>query len=336
MKDSLDSLKARLTIPEIAASLYPEWRPLPSCKTPWRADAKPSFSVYAGGTRWRDHATGEGGDAIDFLGMALVLDEKEAIAHFRQMAGEPLADRQAPAPRRQAPASQTLDTPEKQAKRAEWPRLATTSEVTKSKIAELRKLPVESLRFASMDGALRCTEYEGRRVWVVVSADKRNAQARRLDGEPWEIGGQAVKARTLPGSCAAIPIGAHGHRKFRELPVLLTEGAPDLLAAYSALWQCGQLDEWTVACVLGASNRIPQECLGDFAGRHVRIVCHDDPAGAAAASRWGQQIVAAGGTVDLFDLAGSGAKDLNEVFHLEAEKLDAILVRLTSTEGVLK
>ena len=34
-------------------------------RSPLRDDRSPSFSIYAGGTRWKDHGTGQGGDSFD-------------------------------------------------------------------------------------------------------------------------------------------------------------------------------------------------------------------------------------------------------------------------------
>ena len=43
-----------------------------ACRSPFRPDRNPSFSIYMDGRRWKDHATGEGGDAADFCAKARI------------------------------------------------------------------------------------------------------------------------------------------------------------------------------------------------------------------------------------------------------------------------
>jgi len=59
-------------------------------RCPWREDRHASFSVYARGTRWRDHATGEGGDSYAFYCRITGLSRRDAFRSFVTLAG--LAD----------------------------------------------------------------------------------------------------------------------------------------------------------------------------------------------------------------------------------------------------
>ena len=60
------------------------------------------------------------------------------------------------------------------------------------------------------------------RAWIITDSRRRNAQARRLDGQSWERLG--AKAWTLPGSEAAWPIGL---REVSSFPAIaLVEGGP--------------------------------------------------------------------------------------------------------------
>jgi len=79
---SLKTAKARLTIPELWHWLGLPGQPAKSCKSPFRDDHRPSFSIYAEGTRWRDFTTGKGGDAIAFLAQAKGLRPREACREF--------------------------------------------------------------------------------------------------------------------------------------------------------------------------------------------------------------------------------------------------------------
>lgn len=81
-------LKEVLTIPVIWYRLALPGQPSRSCRSPFREDKKPSFSVYDDGMRWKDFSTGEGGDVIDFLAKAENNSPKEAFKRFLKIAKE--------------------------------------------------------------------------------------------------------------------------------------------------------------------------------------------------------------------------------------------------------
>lgn len=83
----IQAAKERVGIPQIGAMLFPEWRPGRSCKCPWREDRNPSFSVSGCGRLWNDFATGDAGDAIDFLAKAKGLSASDAAKEFLHIAG---------------------------------------------------------------------------------------------------------------------------------------------------------------------------------------------------------------------------------------------------------
>jgi hypothetical protein len=63
-KDSpLQAAKEELPIPALWHLLNLAGKPGKSCKSPFREDRNPSFSIYDDGRKWKDHATGQGGDA---------------------------------------------------------------------------------------------------------------------------------------------------------------------------------------------------------------------------------------------------------------------------------
>jgi hypothetical protein len=45
-------------------------------------DRRPSFSIYATGTRWKDFGTGAGGDSFDFYQAVKGMDAKQAWRPF--------------------------------------------------------------------------------------------------------------------------------------------------------------------------------------------------------------------------------------------------------------
>ncbi len=86
--DALTLAKDRLRIPELWRLLNLPGEAAKSCRSPLRADdTNPSFSVFNDGLLWKDHGTGEHGDAIDLLSRARNLSLKDAIAEFKRLAG---------------------------------------------------------------------------------------------------------------------------------------------------------------------------------------------------------------------------------------------------------
>jgi len=75
----LKSALETLTVPDVWHRLGLEGRPGKLCRSPFREDRNPSFSVYKNGRLWKDHATDEGGDAADFCAKARNLSKKEGF-----------------------------------------------------------------------------------------------------------------------------------------------------------------------------------------------------------------------------------------------------------------
>ena len=67
MAENIDSLKSIYTIENAWNDEGCAGNPRNSCKSPFRQDSKPSFSVYDDFRRWKDHATGESGDVFSFI-----------------------------------------------------------------------------------------------------------------------------------------------------------------------------------------------------------------------------------------------------------------------------
>lgn len=322
---NIQEAKAKLDIPAVAARCFPNWKPALSCHSPWREDRNPSFSVFDQGQRWKDHSTGDHGDAVDFLAKALDIPAQEAVRRFVEMAGGGYRV-QAPRPKlAPTPAPKTEDTDEKRRRRAAWPAMELPTDEELEAVATLRRLPVEGPQWAAIDGTLRMATVDGERCWIVRSTCGKNAQARQLDGQPFQDGSfrlQPLKAKTLAGSIATLPVG--NYHDTRWPAVALVEGGPDVLAAYAGIYRLGLLDTVAVCGMLGASMRPPYGALATMKGRRVRIFQHNDEAGQKAADGWARLIHNAGGTVDIWQPAQAGA-DLNDIFHLPEAEVSAAL-----------
>lgn len=314
---TISDAKAKLTIAKLAEHYFPKWKPAKSCRRPWGKDINPSFSVYDGSKKWKDHATGEGGDAVDFLKRALGLSNSEACRKFIEIAEN--VSSETPKFRLQPEAPDTVeDSEDKQAKRVNWPKFDIPSNDELLALARLRSLPLEGPKSASDAGILRTTYYDNKnlRSWAIVSGCGRNAQVRRLDGMHFEHCGQQLKAKTLPGSIAQIPVGRFSETRWPL--VVVVEGGPDVLAAYAAIFRLGLLFKVSVCGILGAGIRIPSCAMASMANRRVRILQHNDSAGYKAANEWAKQLHGCGAKVDIWTPSVEGA-DLNDVFKLSPD-----------------
>jgi len=321
---NISEAKARIRIPDLWAHFNLPGEPRASCKSPFRDESKPSFSVDADGTLWNDFATGEAGDAVDFFQRASGLGRTEACRKFIELAGGSSAP--------------WLRTAGKQPAEPK-PGLPGFRKGTLADFLQLsirRNIGREGLELASERGLLWFATLKDCPAWIITDSERVNAQARRMDGEPWEH--IAAKAWTLPGSRAAWPLGIKEAQPFQS--IALCEGGPDFLAAhYLALWeQAPNNTRRDVRCVpvamIGAKLRIPEDALPLFTGKRVRIFGHADDAGRAAADTWARQLESVGADVDAFDFAGlvmadgSPAKDLNDCLNLNADGF-------RQTEGIL-
>jgi len=316
---NLAEAKERIRIPDVWAHFNFPGEPKASCKSPFRDERKPSFSVNADGTLWNDFATGEGGDAVDFFQRASGLSKPEACRKFIELAGgsSTPTPRTARAPRVEPAARAKPSFPDF--------RQGTAAEL--AALAQLRGIGLEGIQFAHERGLLWFATLKGCPAWIVTDSARVNAQARRMDGQAWEH--VQAKAWTARGSWASWPIGIKEAQPFPA--IALCEGGPDFIAAhYFALWeQATHYTKRDVRCVpvamLGGTLNIHPEALPLFKGKRVRIFGHDDEAGREAAERWARQLEPVGADVDAFSFAGlvkadgSPAKDLNDCLHLNAD-----------------
>ena len=306
-REQLDAAKARLTIADAWRALGLPGEPKKRCCSPFRVDRSRDFSIFADGRGWHDFATGEKGDVVSFVKRATAGTDSDAIRRVLELAGGiaspvELAPRQGPSKPVPAPydglAGLDLQPP-------------TLHEVMA--LAELRDWPTfAGLELAAHRGLLRFSDVKHRgethRAWIFTDADRKSAQARRLDGEPWAGETHTFKSKTLRTDPDAPP-GLADVVACDRRAVLICEGEADALSALLLAWAGDIADKVGVVCLTGASKPLPPAVLEKLIGRRCRVLRQTDPAGHKAALAWAESIHAAGITVDLANLDGRTRAD---------------------------
>jgi hypothetical protein len=342
----IPALKERLLIPEVWQKLSLEGQPAAKCRSPFREDKNPSFAITKDGKRWKDYGTGQNGDVIDFIALARQVSTGEALKVFLDLAGVP---RQAPGHKPHAGPSQrtsfkekvTALLPPQQAPQQEGlcVPLQKGRKEDRQLLAESRHLTPEAVSLALSLRTLTFGIVQGFRCWLLVDAEERCVEARRIDGRPFTSCGTLGrrKAHTLRGSRKDWPLGAAVLRRvpqFRTL--LLVEGGPDYLAA---LHFAHELERWDVLPVAmlgrGTGAKIDPTALELMRGRRVRIYPHADAdgGGVKSARQWAAQLHGVGCEVDLYEFTGlqrtdgTPIKDLNDCTTGLDEESTATLCR---------
>jgi hypothetical protein len=251
--------------------------PAKECKSPFREDKRPSFSVYRkdGCERWWDYAEGAGGDVLDFWARAKSITVKEALISLSSMTG-------AEAPNRPP---QLVLTPSG----IRWPPdLRTASEDECRALATLRSLSPEAFFLAGRLGTLKVATIYNQKCWIFTDGNARCAEARRFDGQLFASG---KKSFCLPGSKKDMPIGLKtSNARFDALDnLLLVEGMPDYYAALQLA--LGSEISFRPIAILGAGL----SSLGDatqqyLTGKKILMTCHNDPQGQAALPKWVKEL----------------------------------------------
>lgn len=337
LRSDLDEIKSRVTIPEAWRLLGLPGEPRRSCRSPFRQDKSPSFSIFADDRRFKDFATGEGGDVIDFVQAATGCTPRDAICRVRDWAGgaisaPPPTARKRPAMASAAPFDRltglTLEEPSFQ-------------DVVR--IAQVRDWPLfAGIEIARLRGLLVTATVphlgESHRAWLLTDQARKSAQARRLDGETWSrADGDGFKSKSLRSDAEA-PIGLADVIDQDRRLVLLAEGEPDALAALLIAWASPvPMEKIGVLCIPGAGRPIRRAAAERLLGRHVRILRHADEAGLRAAVNWSEDLESFGVLVDSVDLRalsrpdGAATKDFADLIRrpLELEELESLAAQIT-------
>jgi hypothetical protein len=312
-------IKQRISIPRLWRYHNLPGDPIPGrrCRSPFYDDRHADFFISRDGSWFKDHGEPDHkGDVIDFEMLESGCTRGEAIRRLQQLANLPGngAHRLSINARSQPPEYQ--DGRPLQPMTLDFLERGSTDDLRR--LADLRCVAGEALEIAAAAGALWFATLRGSRAWIVTDRTRYVAEARRLDGRPWEhIDG--AKSYTLPGGSKGRkrwPLGIVEAEKCRA--IALVEGAPDFLAAFHWIWAEDRPDVAPVA-ILGASMSIHPVALPLFRGKRVRIFPHYDAPrfeGFNAARRWDGQLRGVSAIVDCFDFTGLKRSDGRAVSDL--------------------
>lgn len=303
-------------------------------RSPWRDDLHPSFAVYADG--FKDFATGDHGDAVEFIRRHYGLQDRRQAAEFLTARGYDLPGAK---PRHEAPERPEIDAPPS----ATWQALA--SGIAERAAAYLwsgrddanaalaylrgRGLTDDTIRTAGLGFNPRRMSVEttpdelttlaaGVTIPIRVSGVTFALKVNAIDGAPKlaaalgrPIRQDAAKYVYLRGSQTGAPFIPQGDDLPDDLPVLIVEGEFDAMIAQQ------QLHGAAAVITLGSATNTPARRWRDMLrGRAVYIAGDNDPAGRAGAAALAT--VLQGSAIDL----PSEVKDAND-YHLTGGDLRA-------------
>ena len=300
-RDLFAEARERFTIADLWSTFGFEGTPRSSCRSPFREDRSPSFSIFADGKAWYDHAAGQGGDVIEFIRTAIGSDHRGVRAWLSQH----LSGNTAPACRvKVARLSASIERPD-EPRSIQWP-----SEIREGTAADLQALcEARGISYAAAwtlteAGVVRFTEIDDHPCLVITDREGRAAEIRRLDGS---LFANARKAYPLKGVDKSWLVGAELLRhEAVDAAVMIVEGATDLLTAvdlFARYRKAGGFRDWVPVALLGAGCRnLDAACAALIRGRHVRLVPDGDAAGAEMAKHWTKLLRSIDCKVDIVEM----------------------------------
>jgi hypothetical protein len=312
--DLFAAAKASLTIPDAWRALNLPGTPKPSSHSPFREDRNASLSIFAGGSKWKDHGTGEGGDVIAFLKIAL--GNYSAVREWLQGGTAGIAAIK--------PASRSIDP--KPTKQIIWPaELSQGSRAVWERFTSSRNISFNAMLHMVKYGFLKFLRIKDHDCFAITDSEQRSAEIRRIDRGLFY---NDIKAYPLKGVDKSwLP----GSALLRDTPkttnVLLVEGATDFLAAHELCARLrgtdtgGLFPTWVPVALLGANcQSLSPDCAKLLRHHHVRIVPDADAAGDEMAKHWCPKLSTLGCSVDVFQL--DRGHDLTDVIaNLKPEDL---------------
>lgn len=312
---------------------------MPSCKSPFRNDAKPSWGIFQRDGKWfyKDLAADESGDELDFLAQLLRLDRDTNFALLVSLY-------RAVAETKPVVAGTVIIEAVKPSAPPDRTGFGDGTEEQLQKLATLRGFSVHALRWATERGILVFGTWNGFEVFGVTDKSDKVLEIRRLDGQMFPAAGSLAerKSHAVKGSQKSWPVGI---MEAKDSPcIALVEGLPDFLAAHHLITkeQTSGDKHRFITCapvaMLSASVTISGDALPYFTGKDVVIYPHADAAGVEAADRWQKQLQGIAREVAIFDMSllheetDKKLKDLNDFIRLNDDEL---LLRFPSLSAIM-
>jgi len=324
-RESIDRAKELLPIPKLWRLLGLPGEPKACCRSPFRKEKKPSFSIFDRGRAAKDHGTGQKFDSPSFLAEARGLSIGQALAQFVRMAGGEAGSCEHPSPRERADSERWRKAVQTKPDLSKfW--LPTKQEIRE--IAHDRGLCVAAPVIAARLNCLRCGYVAGYHSWILTDPAGWNAEARRFGRLPYPGYGQLSqrKAHTIRHSQKSWPLGLGVERTLVERASLIciVEGGPDYISAWHFLYLAKRWDVLPIATLGRAIHGLHPDALEMLKGKRIRFFPHLDPDQGALEqiSLIGEQLRQVGCQLTYFDLQGMrtrvGAlvKDLNDLARL--------------------
>lgn len=215
--------------------------------------------------------------------------------------------------------------------RRPWPDLTTGSRGREwSELAERRGVSLEAIDLGVSVGLIRFGWNRGFRCWFTTDGDRLVAEARRLDGETFQIGDGKARTDTFIQHDGA---GRHavGLPLLGEYPVaLLVEGSADLLAALDVLLFGDLLASVAALALLGASARFLPGEVSRLTSKRVLVLYDADETGQRQARKRAAELEHAGAEPFLGELP-EGCEDLNDAVR-NGQTADVV----AQLEGILQ
>jgi hypothetical protein len=331
-RTAIDAAKQRLDIPTLWRLLELPGKPRKICRSPFRQDKHPSFSIFDQGRAAKDHATGQCYDGPSFLAAARSLSDGEALKEFVKMAGGELSDCQPVSSRKQTdePVSETTRTkPDLSKFRSPSPREIRA-------VAHDRDLDLAAPEIAKRLGCLKIGEVCGHHSWILTDPAGWNAEARRFGRKLYPDCGQLSerKAHTIRHSTKSWPVGLGVDRSLVEKATLIAivEGSADYLAAWHFIYQTKSWNVLPVAILGRAIHGLHPHALELLKGKRIRFFPHADRDDGALEqiSIIGDQLRTIGCQPTFFDLrglhtrVGALVKDLNDLARLDPSQSEEL------------
>jgi hypothetical protein len=288
-------------------------------RSPIREERTPSFSIFQGGRRWKDHGDRTSGDLLDFVQAATGEDGPAAIQRVLEWAGDvaPLsghgATSSSPPPQSPTSPGKTRIISDERARdirrfeRSLWPEFHDPTQADIEQIARVRKLDACAVHAIASAGLLKVAKHNWERVFVI--REKLFAQWRPLSGELFAGKHKALNFKGSEGAfVGACLLGTD------KQPALLIEGCVGLLEAAALIGGAKNGWAWTAVAATSSDSKFSAapDLLAKLAGRRVRIIPDQDESGAKGAASWCDDLHAAGASVDFFDLP-AGHHDLGTI-----------------------